>query len=480
MISVWMLYCAGASLLVAVSGAALEHLLARRRYPTRWTWAACIVATLLLTGIAGRGEPGAAAGGTGPVNQAAAVRAEWGAEFPAMRTPDSPSTVKAALGRADSVVLQAWLLASLALAAWTAVSVLWLHVQRRTWSARTVRGVPVLVSRRVGPATVGMFRHSIVLPEWILSSQEGRLDLVLEHESEHIRAKDPRLLALALAALIVAPWNPGLWWQVRRLRLAIEIDCDARVLRGRGDVRGYGALLLEVGQRAAGGVMPVAALALSRSFLERRIRAMVRVQHRRGPAATILSAGLFATAIFGVAAMPAPAPPEFRLAAASPGAQPPRIRPASQDSAAPTRPRRAGLRPSAEAATGGQVPPRQAGAAPTQPSAGSPSDPGADLRRQVAETHAAIRRAVQHHHPGLWTSGLGRGQYIWFLVDLRGRVEATGVAATEWGPKGWSSVDIGRSMVERFPGVAVATSHHSVKLELAGASTANVAWVTRH
>jgi TonB family protein len=58
---------------------------------------------------------------------------------------------------------------------------------------------------------------------------------------------------------------------VRRLREAIELDCDARVLRRAPDARQYGALLLEVGRRRAAPVLGVA-LAEPVSLLERRIR----------------------------------------------------------------------------------------------------------------------------------------------------------------------------------------------------------------
>ena len=58
------------------------------------------------------------------------------------------------------------------------------------------------------------------------------------------------LIAAAAWAVALFPWNPALWLIVKRLRLAIEIDCDARVLAGRrSDVRDYGMLLLTVGSR---------------------------------------------------------------------------------------------------------------------------------------------------------------------------------------------------------------------------------------
>ncbi|UUZ52386.1 hypothetical protein LP419_22985 [Massilia sp. H-1] len=43
-------------------------------------------------------------------------------------------------------------------------------------------------------------------------------------------ARDPQLLGLALLVLVAMPWNLPMWWQLRRLRHAIEVDCDARVL----------------------------------------------------------------------------------------------------------------------------------------------------------------------------------------------------------------------------------------------------------
>jgi TonB family protein len=94
---------------------------------------------------------------------------------------------------------------------------------------------------------------------------------MLLHEGEHVRAGDTRLVLAGLLLLAAAPWNIPLWWQFRRLRQAIELDCDARVLKRAPDARRYGSLLLEVGRRRTAPVM-VVALADPPSFLERRIR----------------------------------------------------------------------------------------------------------------------------------------------------------------------------------------------------------------
>ena len=71
------------------------------------------------------------------------------------------------------------------------------------------------------------------------------------------------------------PWNLPLWWQLRRLRYAIEVDCDARVLAGGLDPAHYGETLIAVGERQSAYVGAVAAMSESRSFLEERIRIMI-------------------------------------------------------------------------------------------------------------------------------------------------------------------------------------------------------------
>jgi TonB family protein len=147
---------------------------------------------------------------------------------------------------------------------------------------------------------VGLFRSRIVLPAWALSADEEARRLVLEHEQEHVRAGDPRLLAAALVFAALIPWNPAAWWQLRRLRLAIEVDCDARVLRRRADVRAYGTVLLEVGRRAVRSRLPLAAFAEPVSSLERRIRIMTAPRASR-PLLRAAGCGALAAALTAAA-----------------------------------------------------------------------------------------------------------------------------------------------------------------------------------
>src|SRR5690606_8517131 len=101
--------------------------------------------------------------------------------------------------------------------------------------------------------------------------------LVLRHEREHAAARDPLLVAAALLMVALAPWNPVLWWQLSRLRASIELDCDARVVRGGASPVAYSDALLAVRRRPVSAPLPAVALTEPVSRLESRIRALLRV-----------------------------------------------------------------------------------------------------------------------------------------------------------------------------------------------------------
>lgn len=121
----------------------------------------------------------------------------------------------------------------------------------------------------------------IVLPRWALGLDEARRDLVLAHEREHIKAGDSAILTMSRALTALAPWNPLLWFFERRLRHAIEIDCDRRVLSAHADARAYGETLLFVAERSLGSPRMLATLSEPFSLLERRITAMTESAPRR-------------------------------------------------------------------------------------------------------------------------------------------------------------------------------------------------------
>jgi TonB family protein len=181
--------------------------------------------------------------------------------------------------------------------AWLAPALLWLTAsaamgillirayrallrERARWQKARILGRDVYVSPDRGPAIAGVVRPWIILPRWALKLDEPELEMVLLHEEEHVRAGDSALLALALALVALTAWNPITWWQLRRLRLAVEMDCDRRVLRQVPDRRTYGQSLLTVAGRAARPSLGWAAFAESSWSLQQRILAMTATSSR--------------------------------------------------------------------------------------------------------------------------------------------------------------------------------------------------------
>jgi TonB family protein len=292
----WLLYAAAVAALTSLAALAAEALMKTYRRPTRWVWAAAIALSCAGPLLASRRpESGVSVVIGAPVLAGAAASA----------AAPAPSLSE----RVESAIPAVWAGASLVLLAGIAAGAGVLSRRRRAWRRGQLANVPVLVSDGVGPAVVGFVRPAIVVPHWTLEWAEPMQRLVVAHEGEHIRARDPLLVLAATAAAALVPWNPAVWWQLRRLRLAVEVDCDARTLRTGADVATYGDLLLRVGARGSGLALPAAAFAEPRSFLERRIRAMTT----RTPRNRAARAAFFAALTLGVAAagyaLPAPTQP---------------------------------------------------------------------------------------------------------------------------------------------------------------------------
>lgn len=160
----------------------------------------------------------------------------------------------------DLTIARIWYLASalilaLALAnAWRVWRIL--RLSRRGVGSRQptiVDGVPVIVTDAVGPATVGVIWADVLVPRWVMALPTAQRQYVLRHEAEHRKSNDGLLLFLASLPLILAPWNIALWWYLRRLSLAVEMDCDKRVVGALGDAHAYGELLLRVAEAGSRG-----------------------------------------------------------------------------------------------------------------------------------------------------------------------------------------------------------------------------------
>ena len=225
---------------------------------------------------------------------------------------EDAGAARAARGRevpivSDRVLASAWLAASAIFALWLVATQRGLRRRLRVCPPRIVDGERVLVSSDFGPAVVGVVRPQIVLPEWALAMHETDRRIIVAHETEHRQARDPLLAAVALIVAVAFPWNVALWWQLRRLRLAIEIDCDRRVVSRHGnDPHAYGVLLFATRERAF-RVTPVMAMAMApmRSGLGRRIEALVDGRPRSVVPRSIALAGAVVLAA-GIVSLPAP------------------------------------------------------------------------------------------------------------------------------------------------------------------------------
>lgn len=214
-------------------------------------------------------------------------------------------------GEADRGSLNAWLAALWALSSAGLVGVYALSAWRltrraRTWQLAHVDAQPVSVAPDIGPAVFGWFRSRVVFPRWLTEAPEDVQRMALAHEREHLAAHDPQVLSAATLLAALLPWNLPLLWMLRRLRFAMEVDCDARVIRRGADPNDYGLALLYVSERQSRAPITAIALIERKSQLERRINFMFATP-RKYPA--VVAGVCLALASYCVAAagqLPAP------------------------------------------------------------------------------------------------------------------------------------------------------------------------------
>ena len=300
----WMLYAVLVGALLAGAASIVAGACRQVGWPTRWVFATALAGILVLGAVApvepARVVATAMAASGAPTETVARTTASTG--LVAMLATigivasDAAGVALATISRAAprgaaGALVAAWALAStILLALFVYVNVRLLRA-RRDWPRQPLLGVPVRVASDTGPAVLGFARAEIVVPRSLLERSVEEQRLILAHEHEHLRARDHLLLGAAWLIAIVLPWHPAVWYLVQRIRLAVELDCDARVLRGGARPRTYGALLLDMA--AHQGRYRIGALALSdgSSHLERRILAMSWSRRRHAAArGTVLGA----------------------------------------------------------------------------------------------------------------------------------------------------------------------------------------------
>ena len=214
----------------------------------------------------------------------------------------APAIVVSATSSVDSrfsinPIVAGWLMLSAAVLLAYLVSYVRLRRARRDWLPAQIARHDVFMSDRFGPAVFGFVAPRIVVPKWVCDAEREEQELIVLHESEHIRARDQLQLLLAIIATIAMPWNPLVWLHSRRLRFAIEADCDQRVLAAAPDRERYASLLVNVGAKQM-GLLLTPALAEHRNGLERRLHMLAtKLIQNRWKAAGMMATGVVLTMV---------------------------------------------------------------------------------------------------------------------------------------------------------------------------------------
>ena len=306
--------------LFSFAGLAVETLLSLARRPQRVTWVISLVLSLVVP-----------FGATYLVERSSALdsyqeltlpqwpdRVSFRATLSPTNTPPAATASSASpagtvpLSRADSVnepaglsgrlepfALIAWLLSSIAMLGTIACSTAVLGRKLRALESATLWGAMVRVSDSLGPAVLGLRTAQIVVPRWLLTASASIQKAAIAHETEHVRSHDARLLLAGVVLVALMPWNPVLWWQLSRLRFAIEKDCDRRVIALGFDAADYSRALIAVAKLHLATYFGAVALGERATLLEKRIHRLLRptIRHRLAWGAGALFALLSCLAI---------------------------------------------------------------------------------------------------------------------------------------------------------------------------------------
>jgi beta-lactamase regulating signal transducer with metallopeptidase domain len=280
----WLSYTLIVGGCVLAAAFSADWLLRLARRPVRFVWiAAAALAVLLPASAPLRGRWAERAIAT-PVDLSSLAVVQTSIASVQQRVPPSAVWYVAVL----------WGLAALGVGLSFGIAYARLRRARRRWPVVDLHGSRVRVAPEIGPVVVGLVRPEIVIPRWTLRRTPEEQRVIVAHEAAHVAAGDPLLLAVACACVAIMPWNPVLWIVLSRLRLAVELDCDARVLRGGVSPHSYGSLLVDVAESVSPLPFAATALADDSSHLHQRILAMHprRLTHPRLRGATVALLGL--------------------------------------------------------------------------------------------------------------------------------------------------------------------------------------------
>jgi beta-lactamase regulating signal transducer with metallopeptidase domain len=324
MISSFAAYLLLVSILFAGGAWASEQAFLVRRWPRRFLWLATLAASVLF--------PLAMALNTVPAHKLVRTTPAAQPEFLSLGATEhvpasqpGPEPVQASsvalpvalvaprspVGRSpghlslDLIVSIVWLSSSMATALWYLLAGFRLVSLVRRAPCANVQGASVRMTQ-VGPAVFGVVRPAILWPRWLDEAPAATRAAAIAHETQHLAVRDPLVLVLGLLLVVLAPWNPALWWQLRQMRFAMEADCDQRVVRGGIDENAYALALLQIAEHRASGAAGLAMLMSAPTWLEQRVRIVLQAPRRRRLLLAAVGVPLALGAWAAIAQLPVP------------------------------------------------------------------------------------------------------------------------------------------------------------------------------
>lgn len=164
------------------------------------------------------------------------------------------------------------------------------------------------------PMLVGILRPTLVFPEQLLATASAEsLRLMIAHELAHVRRGDLAWTALAAVVRAIFFFHPLVWLARRESLLAQEIACDELALQITSSATTcYAEMLVDVVSLPVGRAPALISLGVAenRKTLERRIRSMKFIGHKKSKVVQFITTIILLTAL--IALIP------FRLVAAEP------------------------------------------------------------------------------------------------------------------------------------------------------------------
>ncbi len=134
------------------------------------------------------------------------------------------------------------------------------------------------------PVAVGLFRPTIVLPDWFVETEsEARVEAALAHEWAHLRRGDLWTLAASRVLFVLLFAHPLFYVLRRCLRVDQELIADAEAAGPRGNVA-YAEALVGWARRASSGALGSSLGLLGpSSLLQKRVTLLLDSEFRVDP-----------------------------------------------------------------------------------------------------------------------------------------------------------------------------------------------------